>query len=177
MTKLLQLSNGFVYNEGHVARRIHKAKLEALGELIEAADSPVLVYYNYQPDKDLILETCPEARVLQSDKDIADWNNGKVDLLIAHPQSAGFGLNLQDGGHIMVWYGLPWSLELYLQAVARLQRQGQKYPVMIYHLIARGTVDEQVAKSLQKKDTTQSELIRILKDRKKEVRACDRVRV
>lgn len=174
MTKLLQLSNGFVYNEGHVARRIHKAKLEALGELIEAADSPVLVYYNYQADKDLILETYPEARVLQSDKDIADWNNGKVDLLIAHPQSAGFGLNLQDGGHIMVWYGLPWSLELYLQAVARLQRQGQKYPVMIYHLIARGTVDEQVAKSLQKKDTTQSELIRILKDRKKEVRACEK---
>ena len=90
----------------------------------------------------------------------------KIKMLLAHPASAGYGLNLQEGGHIMAWYGLPWSLEQYLQAVARLQRQGQKYPVMVYHIIAKGTVDEQVMKSLQKKDITQSALIGILKDRK-----------
>lgn len=166
MSKLLQLANGFVYAEGHKAIHIHDAKLEALEEIIEAADSPVLVFYNFRADKDQILAKFKEARLLTSDKDIDDWNRGEVPILLAHPASAGFGLNLQDGGHIMAWYGLPWSLEQYLQAVARLQRQGQKYPVMVYHIVAAGTVDEQVARSLANKDMTQSTLINILKERK-----------
>ena len=166
MSKLLQLSNGFIYTEQHEAVRIHTAKLEALEEIVEAAESPVLVFYSFQADKDTILEKFPGARLLQNDKDIKDWNDGKIEILLAHPASAGFGLNLQDGGHIMAWYGLPWSLEQYLQAVARLQRQGQRYPVMVYHIIAAGTVDEQVAQSLNRKDMTQSALIEILKDRK-----------
>ena len=166
MSKLLQLANGFIYGSDHNAVHIHDAKLEALEEIIEAADSPVLVFYNFQADKDQILAKFKEARLLTNDKDIEDWNKGKVPILLAHPASAGFGLNLQDGGHIMAWYGLPWSLEQYLQAVARLQRQGQKYPVMVYHIIAAGTVDEQVARSLAAKDMTQSTMINILKERK-----------
>ena len=166
MSKLLQLANGFIYGSDHNAVHIHDAKLEALEEIVEAADSPVLVFYNFQADKDQILAKFKEARLLTNDKDIEDWNKGKVPILLAHPASAGFGLNLQDGGHIMAWYGLPWSLEQYLQAVARLQRQGQKYPVMVYHIIAAGTVDEQVARSLAAKDMTQSTMINILKERK-----------
>lgn len=166
MSKLLQLANGFIYGSDHNAVHIHDAKLEALEEIIEAADSPVLVFYNFQADKDQILAKFKDARLLTNDKDIEDWNKGEVPILLAHPASAGFGLNLQDGGHIMAWYGLPWSLEQYLQAVARLQRQGQKYPVMVYHIIAAGTVDEQVARSLAAKDMTQSTMINILKERK-----------
>lgn len=166
MSKLLQVANGFIYDDKHDPKHIHTAKLEALEEIVEAADSPVLVFYNFQADKDAILAKFHDARLLQCDADIEDWNRGKVQMLLAHPASAGFGLNLQDGGHIMAWYGLPWSLEQYLQAVARLQRQGQKYPVMVYHIIAKGTVDEQVIASLSKKDITQSALIGILKDRK-----------
>lgn len=166
MSKLLQLANGFIYGSDHNAVHIHDAKLEALEEIVEAADSPVLVLYNFQADKDQILARFKEARLLTNDKDIEDWNKGKVPILLAHPASAGFGLNLQDGGHIMAWYGLPWSLEQNLQAVARLQRQGQKYPVMVYHIIAAGTVDEQVARSLAAKDMTQSTMINILKERK-----------
>ena len=171
MQKLLQLANGFVYDQDHGARQIHEAKMEALDELIEAADGPVLVYYNFTADRDRILKAYPDARMLSSDQDIKDWNDGRVRILVAHPASAGYGLNLQDGGHIMVWMGLPWSLEQYLQAVARLQRQGQQHPVMVYHILAAGTVDEQVSKSLQTKDVTQETLLTILKERKKEVKA------
>ena len=166
MSKLLQMANGFIYDEAHNPRHIHEAKLDALGEILEAAESPVLVYYNFQADKDAILSRFHEAKLLENDSTIEEWNKGKIKILLAHPASAGYGLNLQDGGHIMAWYGLPWSLEQYLQAVARLQRQGQKYPVMVYHLIAKGTVDEQVVASLGKKDMTQSALISILKDRR-----------
>lgn len=170
MSKLLQLANGFIYNDKHEATRIHTAKLDVLGEIVEAADgSPVLVFYNFQADKAAIMERFPDARILESDADIEAWNAGEVKILLAHPASAGYGLNLQDGGHIMAWYGLPWSLEQYLQAVARLQRQGQKYPVMVYHIIAKGTVDEQVAKSLAAKDMTQNALIGILKDKRSEL--------
>lgn len=167
MSKLLQMANGFIYDEAHNPRHIHEAKLDALGEILEAAESPVLVYYNFQADKDAILSRFHDAKLLENDSTIEEWNRGKIKILLAHPASAGYGLNLQDGGHIMAWYGLPWSLEQYLQAVARLQRQGQKYPVMVYHLIAKGTVDEQVVASLSKKDMTQSALINILKDRRR----------
>ena len=166
MSKLLQVANGFIYDQTHRAISVHEAKLDALAEIIEAANSPVLVFYNFQADKDAILARLHDARTLENDATIEDWNRGRIRLLLAHPASAGYGLNLQDGGHIMAWYGLPWSLEQYLQAVARLQRQGQKYPVMVYHIIAKGTVDEQVVRSLSAKDVTQSALIGILNDRK-----------
>ena len=141
--------------------------MDALDEILEAADSPVLIYYNFTADRDRILERYPEAIQLRSDHDIAEWNDGRIRILIAHPASAGYGLNLQDGGHIMVWYGLPWSLEQYQQATARLKRQGQQYPVMVYHILTAGTVDEQVERSLQSKNMTQSTLMDVLKERKR----------
>ena len=165
MNKLLQLANGFVYDDEHKGLRFHSAKLDTLEELLEAADSPVLTFYNFQEDKAAIMERFPDARELKGAKDIADWNAGKIRLLIAHPASAGYGLNLQEGGHIIAWFGIPWSLEQFQQAEARILRQGQKYPVMIYYILTAGTVDAQVADSLQRKDATQSALFGILKER------------
>ena len=165
MSKLLQLANGFIYTETHEAIRIHTAKLEALEEIIEAADSPVLVYYNFQADKEALLERFNDAEFLESDKTIARWNTGKIKILLAHPASVAYGLNLQEGGHIIAWYGIPWSLELYQQANARLHRQGQEKPVLVYHLVTEGTADEAVLKKLAEKDITQNALIDILKDK------------
>lgn len=166
MSKLLQMANGFIYTEEHEAIHLHDAKLEALEEIIEAADGPVLVYYNFKADKERLLEKFKDAEVLEDNKTISRWNQGKIKILLAHPASVAYGLNLQEGGHIIVWYGIPWSLELYQQANARLHRQGQQKPVMIYHLLAKGTADEQVIKKLEAKDVTQSALIEVLKDRK-----------
>lgn len=166
MSKLLQMANGFIYTEEHEAIHLHDAKLEALEEIIEAADGPVLVYYNFKADKEKLLEKFKDAEVLEDDKTISRWNQGKIKILLAHPASVAYGLNLQEGGHIIVWYGIPWSLELYQQANARLHRQGQQKPVMIYHLLAKGTADEQVIKKLEAKDVTQSALIEVLKDRR-----------
>ena len=104
-------------------------------------------------------------REITGPKDIRDWNDGKIPVLLAHPASVGYGLNLQDGGHVIVWYGLTWSLELYQQANARLYRQGQQKPVIIHHLIAEGTVDKQVMDALKHKDTSQSKLLEALKER------------
>lgn len=166
MTKLLQIANGSVYSaEGNVVR-LHRAKLEALLEIIDTTDSPVLVFYSYKHDLAAIKEAIPEARTLDGPEDIADWNAGKVQVLLAHPASVGYGLNLQDGGHVIVWYGLTWSLELYQQANARLYRQGQEKPVIIHHLIAEGTADEQVMRALQDKDTSQAALLAALKERR-----------
>lgn len=166
MTKLLQMANGRVYtNEGKVID-IHRAKLAALEEIIDTNDSPVLVFYSFKHDRDIILQNIPGARELKTPKDIADWNEGKVQVLLAHPASVGYGLNLQEGGHTIVWYGLTWSLELYQQANARLYRQGQEKPVIIHHLIAEGTADEQAMKALQAKDTSQAALLAALKERR-----------
>ena len=112
-----------------------------------------------------IKKRIPEARELESSEDIARWNRGEIPVLLCHPASVGYGLNLQDGGHVIVWYGLTWSLELYQQANARLYRQGQQKAVIIHHLIAEGTVDEQVMRALQHKDTSQSALLAALKER------------
>ena len=166
MSKLLQMANGFIYNEAHEAIRLHKAKLEALDELIEAADGPVLVFYNFQADKEQLLEHFKDAEVLDDDKTISRWNSGQIPIMLAHPASVAYGLNLQEGGHIIAWYGVPWSLELYQQANARLHRQGQEKPVLIYHIMAEGTADEQVMKKLSEKDMTQSALIEVLKCRR-----------
>lgn len=166
MGKLLQIANGSVYSVDGVPVRIHEAKLEALSEIVDTTDSPVLVFYSYKHDLAAIQGKIPEARILETEKDIADWNAGKIKVLLAHPASVGYGLNLQEGGHTIVWYGLTWSLELYQQANARLHRQGQEKPVIIHHLIATGTVDEQVMRALQSKDVTQASLMRALKERR-----------
>ena len=164
--KLLQLANGAIYMEDHSYVRLHDAKLGALEDLIEAANGePVLVYYSFQHDADRIQERFPEARRLITPEDVKDWNAGKIPVLIAHPASAGHGLNLQQGGHIVIWFGLTWSLELYQQANARLYRQGQQQPVTVYHIITKNTVDEDVLKVLTGKAARQDALIEAVKAR------------
>lgn len=172
VSKLLQISNGFAYADTYndkerKAIHLHDLKLEALKEIIEQADGPVMVFYRYLADKDRMLKEIRGARALMDNDDISDWNSGRIPVLLAHPASVGYGLNLQDGGHTIVWYGLTWSLEEYQQANARLHRQGQKKPVLLYHLVTKGTVDEQVLSRLRGKDQTQSMLIDILKERKR----------
>lgn len=166
MTKLLQIANGNVYTTEGKTVKIHEAKLEALAEIVDTTDSPVLVFYSYKHDLSAVRSRIKGARVLETEEDIADWNGGKVRVLLAHPASVGYGLNLQDGGHVIVWYGLTWSLELYQQANARLYRQGQEKPVIIHHLIALGTVDEDVMAALRNKNTDQAALLAALKERR-----------
>ena len=166
MTKLLQIANGSVYTTEGKTVKIHEAKLEALAEIVDTTDSPVLVFYSYKHDLSAVRSRIKGARVLETEEDIADWNGGKVRVLLAHPASVGYGLNLQDGGHVIVWYGLTWSLELYQQANARLYRQGQEKPVIIHHLIALGTVDEDVMAALRNKNTDQAALLAALKERR-----------
>lgn len=167
MNKLLQMSNGCVYADGGDVVRIHERKLEALEEIIDTTGEPVLVFYSFKHDLEAIKKRIPEAGELKSSEDIARWNRGETRVLLCHPASVGYGLNLQDGGHVIVWYGLTWSLELYQQANARLFRQGQQKAVIIHHLITDGTVDEQVMKALKAKDTSQSALLEALKERAK----------
>ena len=162
--KLLQMANGAVYDPEGGIHEIHDAKLDALADLVEQANgSPVLVYYSYKHDLQRILGRFPDARVLSTPQDVAEWNEEKIQLMLAHPDSAGHGLNLQKGGHIMVWFGLTWSLEKYQQANARLYRQGQTQPVTIYHLIAEGTMDERVMRILEGKEQRQDDLIEAVK--------------
>ena len=165
MNKLLQMANGSVYADGGDVVKIHEKKLDALEEIIDTTGEPVLVFYSFRHDLEAIKKRIPEARELESSEDIARWNRGEIPVLLCHPASVGYGLNLQDGGHVIVWYGLTWSLELYQQANARLYRQGQQKAVIIHHLIAEGTVDEQVMRALQHKDTSQSALLAALKER------------
>lgn len=163
--KLLQLANGAVYDENHEIHYLHDRKLDALEDLIEAANGkPLLVAYWFKHDRDRILARFP-ARDINTMKDIADWNEGKIPVALIHPASAGHGLNLQDGGSTIVWFGLTWSLELYQQLNARLWRQGQKNAVVIEHIITVGTVDEDVMNALEKKDVSQSALINAVKAR------------
>ena len=168
--KLLQLANGAVYDENGKVRKIHSRKLDELEDLIEAANGkPVLVYYSYKHDRDRISERF-NAREIKDDKDISEWNAGKIQLAIAHPASCGHGLNLQSGGSTIIWFGLTWSLELYQQANARLYRQGQKNTVVIHHIITKGTVDEKVMTALKNKDIGQASLMEAIKARIEEVR-------
>lgn len=160
--KLLQYANGAIYDETKNVHTIHDAKIEALEELVEAASGdPVLVFYSYRHDAARIMERLKkyDPVMLEGEKDISDWNEGKTKVLITHPASAGHGLNLQAGGHIIVWFGVTWSLELYQQANARLHRQGQTKPVMIYHLITKGTMDERVMKAIANKENGQNAMI------------------
>ena len=163
--KLLQLANGAVYDENGKVRKIHSRKLDELEDLIEAANGkPVLVYYSYKHDRDRISERF-NAREIKDDKDISEWNAGKIQLAIAHPASCGHGLNLQSGGSTIVWFGLTWSLELYQQANARLYRQGQKNTVVVHHILTRGTIDEDIMRALEKKDVSQSALVEAVRAR------------
>lgn len=161
--KLLQMANGAVYDDDKKALHIHDRKLDALEDLIEGANGkPVLIAYWYQHDADRIKARF-DVREIKTSKDIEDWNAGMIPAAIIHPASAGHGLNLQTGGSTLIWFGLTWSLELYQQTNARLHRQGQKDTVVIHHIIAKGTIDEQVMKALRKKEKTQDALIDAVK--------------
>ena len=160
--KLLQFSNGAIYDEEKVWHEIHKEKLEALEEDIEAANGEsVLIFYNFKHDLERILKHLKKYKpvVLKGSKEINDWNKGKIQILLAHPQSAGHGLNLQDGGHLIEWFGNTWGLEYYEQGIARLDRQGQTKPVVNTRIITVGTMDERVLQSLENKSKTQDSLM------------------
>lgn len=162
--KLLQLASGAIYDENGDAIVVHGAKLDALEDLVEAANGQnLLVAYWYKHDLQRIIERFPEARPLKTSTDIEAWNNSEIQIGLIHPASAGHGLNLQVGGHLLIWFSLTWSLELYQQANARLYRQGQTQPVTITHLAAEGTLDEAVLKALDTKNVTQAALIEAVK--------------
>jgi SNF2 family DNA or RNA helicase len=161
--KLLQMANGAVYDDEGAAIHIHDRKLEALEDLIEAANGkPVLIAYWFRHDLARIKERFA-VETLDSSDSIKKWNNGEIPIAVIHPASAGHGLNLQAGGSTLIWFGLTWSLELYQQTNARLWRQGQRETVVIHHLIAKDTIDEKVMKALKDKDNTQAALIDAVK--------------
>lgn len=162
VNKLLQVCSGAVYTEqGHEV--LHDKKLDALQEIIEASNEPVLVAYNFKVDAARITKRIKGAELLKSDPKIIDkWNKKEVSVLLAHPASAGHGLNLQAGGSIIVWFGIPWSLELYQQFNARLHRQGQKNPVRIIHILADVKADWVVKEVLKQKGSTQDLLLKMV---------------
>ena len=165
--KLLQMANGAVYDDNKAVVEIHDKKLDALEDLIEAANGkPVLVAYCYKHDKERIMQRF-QAEEINTSADIDKWNKGEMPVALIHPASAGHGLNLQQGGSTIVWFGLTWSLELYQQLNARLYRQGQKETVVIHHIITKDTIDENVIKALEKKDLSQNSLIEAVKWRLK----------
>ena len=158
--KLMQLAGGAIYDEDGNTIVIHDAKIQRLREIVEDnVGHPVLVFYQYKHELERLKAAIPDARLLKTADDLRAWNRGDIPVLLAHPASAGYGLNLQQGGHIIVWYSLTWSLEQYLQANARLCRQGQKDTVVIHQLIAKGTVDEAVAAALTKKEAGQQAML------------------
>lgn len=161
--KLLQMASGAVYGEEKESIIIHDRKLDALEDLIEGANGkPVLIAYWFKHDLTRIKKRF-DVREIKTTKDITDWNEGKIPIALIHPASAGHGLNLQDGGSTLIWFSLTWSLELYQQTNARLNRQGQKNTVVIHHIITKGTIDENVMKALNKKTKVQDELIDAVK--------------
>lgn len=167
--KLTQMANGAIYDESGECHLIHNRKLDALEDIIEAANGkPLLVAYWYQSDRDRIEKRLHELHIpfsrMDSSESIRRWNNGEFPVALIHPASAGHGLNLQSGGSTIVWFGMTWSLELYSQTNARLWRQGQiSDTVVVMHIITAGTIDEDIMKALQRKDKTQSALIAAVK--------------
>lgn len=163
--KLIQLANGSIYDEDKKFYEVHNKKLDKLEEIIESANGkPVLVAYWFKADKERI-EKRFKVREIKTADDIKQWNKGMIDLALIHPASAGHGLNLQSGGSTLVWFSLTWSLELYQQTNARLYRQGQKDTVVIHHLITKNTIDEDIMKSIKRKDKTQESLMKAVKAR------------
>ena len=168
--KLLQFCNGAVYDADRKTVEVHGEKLEALREIIQAAQGrPVLVFYNFQHDRERVMRSlgkcgvCPKE--LKGPEAITQWNRGDIPVMLAHPASAAYGLNLQAGGNTIVWFGLNWSLELYQQANARLHRQGQKEKVIVHHLVVDCGADAMVMDALQSKRATQDGLLEALKAR------------
>lgn len=174
--KLLQIANGSIYNDEKEYLWIHDEKIDKLLEIIDTANGkPVLVFYNFKSDKERIINALAKKGIknyqgLDSPEDIKNWNEGKIQVALLHPASAGHGLNLQYGGNIIIWFGLTWSLELYQQANARLYRQGQTETVIIHHLVAKNTVDEDVINALENKDINQEKLLRAVKARLEEIK-------
>ena len=163
--KLLQLANGSIYDEDKNYHIVHDKKMEALEQLIEEANGkPVLIGYWFKADKERI-EQRFKVREIQSAGDIEDWNKGEIQVGLIHPASAGHGLNLQQGGCTLIWFGLTWSLELYQHTNARLYRQGQNQTVVIHHIITKNTIDEDVMKALKRKERTQEALMSAVKAR------------
>ena len=168
--KLLQLCNGAVYGEDRSVHEIHNCKIEAFTELVEGLNGkPALVFYNFQHDvpriKKALLGKGLRVRELKTPQDEDDWNAGKIDILLTHPASSAYGLNLQDGGNHVIWFGFNWSLELFLQANKRLHRQGQKQKVIVHQLAVVGGRDEDVLAALESKEITQNKLLESLKAR------------
>ena len=161
MNKLCQFANGAVYDDERNVHEIHGEKLAVLSEIVEAADGSVLVFHQFRHDAWRICEHLKGLRVetYEGAKQLEDWNAGRIDVLLAHPASTAFGLNMQQGGHTIVWFGTGWNLELYQQANARLHRQGQSKPVMVYRLIVPGTVDEMAAAAVDRKSRIQDALL------------------
>ena len=168
--KLLQLANGAVYDDDHQMHEVHGCKIEAFLELVESLrGKPVLVFYNFQHDRIRILKVLEKSglrvRELKTPADEDAWNRHEVDVLLAHPASSAYGLNLQQGGNHVIWFGLTWNYELYTQANKRLHRQGQQEKVIIHHLVCSGTRDEDVMQALEKKDDVQNWVLQSLKAR------------
>lgn len=168
--KLLQLCNGAVYDEAKEVIEIHDCKIEAFLELVEGLNGqPALVFYSFQHDRIRLKKALAKSnlvvRELKGSQEEEDWNAGKIDILLAHPASSAYGLNLQQGGNHVIWFGLNWSLELYQQANKRLHRQGQKSKVILHHLVVEGGVDEAVMTALEGKGITQDRLMNALKAR------------
>jgi len=168
MNKLSQYANGAVYDDERAVHEVHGEKLDRLAEIVEAAQSPVLVFYQYQHDATRIAARLKGLTVkrYEGGKDLTAWNAGRIDVLLAHPASTAFGLNMQSGGHYIVWFGTGWNLELYQQANARLHRQGQPFPVQVYKLLCAGTVDERANAALNSKKNVQQSLLESLKSLK-----------
>ncbi len=173
--KLLQLANGAVYDEDRQVHEVHDCKIEAFLELVESLQGkPVLVFYNYQHDRERILKALEKSglriRELKTTQDEDDWNAGRIDILLTHPASSAYGLNLQQGGNHVIWFGLTWNYELYTQANKRLHRQGQVNKVIIHHLVSTGTRDEDVMTALKRKDDVQNWVMESLKARIRRIR-------
>lgn len=173
--KLLQISNGAVYDSTGIYTEVHDAKIEAFLELVERLQGKsLLVFYNFQHDRDRIKRALEKSdlvvKELKTTQDEDDWNAGKIDILLTHPASAAYGLNLQEGGNHVCWFGLSWNLEHYQQANKRLHRQGQKEKVIIHHLVTQGTRDEDVMRALDNKAEVQEEIMQSLKARIKKVK-------
>lgn len=173
--KLLQLANGAVYDDDHAVHEVHACKIEAFLELMESLrGKPVLVFYNFQHDRERIQKALSgsglRVKELKTTRDEDEWNAGRIDVLLTHPASSAYGLNLQQGGNHVVWFGLTWNYELYTQANKRLHRQGQTEKVIIHHLVCSGTRDEDVMIALQKKDDVQNWVMESLKARIKAIR-------
>ena len=173
--KLLQLANGAIYDDDRNIHEVHNCKIEAFLELIESLQGkPALVFYNYQHDRERILKALEKSRLqireLKTTQDEDDWNAGRINILLTHPASSAYGLNLQQGGNHVIWFGLTWNYELYTQANKRLHRQGQTERVIIHHLVCEGTRDEDVMQALERKDDVQEWVMQSLKARIKAIK-------